>query len=67
MADMPKWAQNKKKYDQQYAKDHKRRIVIDLNRNTEPELIEIYESIPNKAEWFKKCLREYGARNDIIE
>lgn len=66
MADIPKWAENKKRYDQQYAKDHKRRIVIDLNRNTDPELIEIYELIPNKAQWFKDSLRRYAADHPEI-
>ena len=66
MAELPKWAENKRKRDLEYSKLHKRRIVIDLNRNTEPELIEIYESIPQKAHWFKDCLRQYAADHPEI-
>ena len=66
MAELPKWAENKRKRDLEYSKLHKRRIVIDLNRNTEPELIEIYELIPNKAQWFKDCLRRYAAEHPEI-
>lgn len=66
MAELPKWAENKRKRDLEYSKLHKRRIVIDLNRNTEPELIEIYELIPNKAQWFKDCLRRYAAEHPDI-
>ena len=63
MAELPKWAQNKLKYDRQYDRDNKVHIAIKLNKATEPELVEIYRSIPNKAQWFKDCLRRYAAEH----
>lgn len=35
-------------------------IAFRLHRETDKELIEIYESIPNKAEWFREALRRTG-------
>lgn len=42
-------------------------FVIDacpnLNKNTDAELIKVYESIPSKSEWLKECLRRYAAEH----
>ena len=35
-------------------------IAFRLHRESDKELIEIYESIPNKAEWFREMLRKTG-------
>ena len=59
----PKWIVNKRKYNYKYRSINCRDIKISLNKNTDADLIEIYESIPNKAAWFKDCLREYAKRN----
>ena len=66
MADIPTWAKNKMKYDQKYDRENKVQIAIKLNKNTDPELIEIYRLIPNKAQWFKECLRRYARENPDI-
>ena len=47
--------QAKKKYIQ----DNVVKAAFSLNRKTNAHYIEIYDSIPNKIEWFKKCLDEY--------
>lgn len=33
-------------------------IAFRLHRETDAELIAIYEAIPNKAEWFRQALRD---------
>lgn len=57
---IPKWAQNKLVYDRKYVRENKIQVAIKLNKVTEPELVEIYQSIPNKSQWFKDCLRQYA-------
>ena len=36
-----------------------------LNKNTEPELIEIFNSLPNKRQFFRDALRRYAEENNI--
>ena len=57
---IPKWAQNKLVYDRKYVRENKIQVAIKLNKVTEPELVEIYQSIPNKSQWLKNCLRQYA-------
>ena len=66
MAELPKWAQNKILYDRRYDKVNKVQAAFKLNKITEPELVEIYQLIPNKAQWFKDCLRRYAAEHPEI-
>lgn len=33
-------------------------IAFRLHRETDADLIAIYEAIPNKAEWFRQALRD---------
>ena len=61
MAELPNWVKNKMEYNNNYSKKNFRRCIFALNRNTEPELIEVYDAIPNKSQWFKECLRRYAA------
>lgn len=37
-------------------------ITFRLHRVNDAELIAIYESIPNKAEWLRECLKKEGAK-----
>ena len=60
MNDIPNWAKNKIEYDRRYDKENKIQVALRLNKKTEPELVEIYQSIPNKSQWFKDCLRRYA-------
>lgn len=57
--DIPVWKKNKSEYNKKYFKENYKRININLNQQTEQEFIDIYESIPNKREWFKECLLRY--------
>lgn len=47
-------------YISKWSKQNQKSINFRLSKTHEKELIEIFESIPNKAEWFKECLRNYG-------
>ena len=65
MAKLPKWAINKAKYDKDYSKANIKSCTVRLNKNTEPELVEVFESIPDKANWFRSCLRQYAKEHGI--
>ena len=56
-----KYPPSQAKYNKMYDALHKKRIGITLY-DTNPEsveLIEVWQSIPNKTEFFKQCLRDY--------
>lgn len=52
--------ENKIKYGPQkkYHKNNLKQIKFCLNKNTDAELIEFVETLPNKADFFKNCIRE---------
>ena len=52
----------KKEYDNKYRREKKLSIAFRLSRAYEADLIDIYESIPNKMEWFRWALLEYDKR-----
>ncbi len=33
-------------------------VSLDLNRNTEPDLVEMMESVPNKSRYLKRLIRD---------
>lgn len=41
-----------------YEKKAIRKLILGFNRNTEPELLEYIESIPNKAGYIKRLIRQ---------
>jgi hypothetical protein len=48
-----------------YMKKTIRRFTVDLNRNTEPELLEYLEKQPNVAKFIKQLIRaDMDAHND---
>ena len=51
---------SKKEYNLKYDRENKVHVAVKLNKATDAELIEIYRSIPNKAQWIKDCLRRYA-------
>ncbi len=55
---------SKSEYDKEYNRTHTTSCSFRLNNERDADLIEIYRSIPNKAEWFENCLREYKKRSD---
>lgn len=49
-----------------YMKKTIRRFTVDLNRNTEPELLEYLEKQPNVAKFIKQLIRaDMDAHNDM--
>lgn len=52
-----KTSQGKLDYIKEYDRENKRLISVKLNRATEPELVEYWDSIPNKRKWFTDRLR----------
>ena len=67
MADSRKWNENHREYYRRYDRENKVQIAIKLNKVTDADLIETYRSIPNKAQWFKECLRKYAAESSRQE
>ena len=55
-----KQTDSKKTYDKAYRQKAMMSIAFRLSRSRDADLIEIYESIPNKMEWFRQCLTDYG-------
>lgn len=49
--------------NKRYAKKALRQLKIDINRNTEPDLLEWIESQENKAGYIKRLIREDMERN----
>lgn len=60
---MTKQPESKKRYDRQYRKEKMLSIAFRLSRESDKDLIEIYESIPNKMEWFREALRRTKEEN----
>lgn len=52
-----------REYNNKYKRENKVGISIRLNRVYDAHLIEVYQSIPNKAEWFREALREYAEKH----
>ena len=55
-----RYTQASNKASQRYQKENMLCIAFRLNRNTEPELIEKFQAIPNKRQWFIERLREWN-------
>ena len=49
----------KARYDNQYHREKMLSISIRLHRESDADLIEKYRAIPDKADWFRKMLREH--------
>ncbi len=57
---MAKTREKKLTYINDYNRNKTKVISIRLNTEKDAELIAIYQTIPNKREWLKKCLLEYS-------
>lgn len=57
--DKPLWKINKSKYNIKYEKENKKRIPFTLNKNTDSDIIDYLEIVPNKSQLLKELLREY--------
>lgn len=51
-----------KEATRRYKKKNIKHIGFDLSKVYEQEYINIYETISNKAEWFRRCLKEYAEK-----
>ncbi|MBQ6223445.1 MAG: hypothetical protein IJJ44_12605 [Solobacterium sp.] len=60
MAKKSKVTHNMLEYNKRYKRENMMSIAFRLSRISDAHLIEIYKSIPNKMEWFRNALREYG-------
>ena len=49
-----------KRASQKYNRQNMKNISFSLHKETDKELIAIYEAIPNKAEWFREALKKTG-------
>ena len=49
-----------KEASKKYNKKMMMSIAFRLHRESDADLIRIYEAIPNKAEWFREALRKTG-------
>lgn len=56
--DLPQWVLNKYKRDVEYQKKFVKQLKINLYRNTEQELIQYIESLPNKSEYIKNLIKK---------
>ena len=60
---MPKYYDEyRKKASIKYMRNNCLSVAFRLNRNTEQDLIEIYQSIPNKKEFFRDALLNYAGK-----
>ena len=57
------YSEVQRKASQKYKAKNIKNISISLSKIYDAELIEIYQSIPDKAGWFKSCLMEYKRRH----
>lgn len=55
----PVWLANKTAYNIEYEKENKKRIPFTLNKNTDSDIIEYLETVPNKAALLKELIREH--------
>ena len=49
-----------KRASQKYNRQNMKNISFSLHKETDKELIAIYEAIPDKAKWFREMLKKTG-------
>lgn len=57
---IPQWKKNQQEYKIKYNREHAHKVCISLY---DEHLLEIWRSIPDKAQWFKDKLREHEKEN----
>lgn len=53
------YIKNWQKENKDKIKERRMKLSVSFNAETESHYIEIFRSIPNKAEFFRKCLDDY--------
>lgn len=56
--DLPQWVLNKYKRDVEYQKKFVKQLKVKLYRNTEQDIIDYIESIPNKSGYIKELIKK---------
>jgi len=57
-------AAGKRDYDNRYHREKMISIAFRLSRITDKDLIETYNSIPDKMGWFRESLRRFKEENE---
>lgn len=57
------YSEVQKKASAKYKAKAIRNVVFSMSKIYDADLLEVYDSIPNKAMWFKECLREYQKKH----
>lgn len=53
------YIKNWQKENKDKIKERRMKLSVSFNAKTESNYIEVFRSIPNKAEFFRKCLDDY--------
>ena len=53
------YIKNWQKENKEKIKERRMKLSVSFNAETESHYIEVFRSIPNKAEYFRKCLDDY--------
>lgn len=53
------YIKNWQKENKDKIKERRMKLSVSFNAETESHYIEVFKSIPNKAEFFRKCLDDY--------
>lgn len=53
------YIKNWQKENKDKIKERRMKLSVSFNAETESNYIEVFRSIPNKAEFFRKCLDDY--------
>lgn len=53
------YIKNWQKENKDKIKERRMKLSVSFNAETESHYIEVFRSIPNKAEYFRKCLDDY--------
>ena len=61
--DMAKTTDKQLEYIKEWNKKNRKVLSVRLNKTADADLIEVFESIPNKSEWIRDCLRDYMEKN----
>ena len=57
--------ERKKEYDQKYKSTHQKIFAFRLSKKYDADLIELYESIPNKTQFIRDALVWYAEQNGL--
>lgn len=50
---------------QKYRKNNMIRVILDLNQNTDKDIIDLLDDLPNKSGFLKQLIRDYMEEKNI--